>query len=223
MRVSLHDGQRRHGRQCDDALPASDPALGRKSRHHPPSGGPRLARDRYVEKRPKILVVFFSRTGTTRGVAEGIARATGADLEELREARSRLGILGWLRSGYEGTYRRPSEPLALQHELGEYDIVFIGSPTWSRSLSSPVRGFLEKYRTALPRVALFATCAGRGADEVLTQMASLLDQPALAKLALLELDVKHGPAVQVGELVETTLRAWAKSTSSVRPESGISA
>jgi len=27
----------------------------------------------------------------------------------------------------------------------------------------------------------------------------------------------------VGELVETTLRAWAKSTSSVRPESGISA
>jgi len=63
-----------------------------------------------VEKRPKILVVFFSRTGTTRGVAEGIARATGADLEELREARSRLGILGWLRSGYEGTYRRPASP-----------------------------------------------------------------------------------------------------------------
>ena len=172
-----------------------------------------------MEKRPRILVVFFSRTGSTRSVAEGIARATGADLEELREARSRLGILGWLRSGYEGTYRRSSEPLPLQRQLGGYDIVFVGSPTWSRSLSSPVRGFLEKYRTTLPRVALFATCAGRGADDVLTQMAALLDQPALAKLALLELDVKHGPAVQVGELVESTLRAWAESAGSARPRS----
>jgi hypothetical protein len=65
--------------------------------------------------------VFFSRTGTTRLLAEAIARATHRDLEELRERRSRRGVIGWLRSGYEGTYHKAAEPLPLRHDLSAYD------------------------------------------------------------------------------------------------------
>jgi len=162
-------------------------------------------------RQPKLLVAFFSRTGTTRRLAEHIARATGADLEELREAKSRRGIWGWLRSGYEGTYRRSAEVLPLGHNLRDYDLVFVGSPTWNRALASPVRGFLEQYASELSNVALFATCQGRGASDVLEQMSELLKKPPLATLAMIEMDVKHGPAVQVGELSEAALRAWEKS------------
>ncbi|HYJ11929.1 MAG TPA: hypothetical protein VEX18_23050, partial [Polyangiaceae bacterium] len=73
---------------------------------------------------PKVLVVYFSRTGSTRKVAEGIAHAADADLEELRESRSRRGLLGWLRSGYEGTYRLSSRPLPPLREPSNYQIVF---------------------------------------------------------------------------------------------------
>ena len=165
-----------------------------------------------MEKQAKVLVVFFSRTGTTREVAQAIARASGADCEELRETRSRRGVLGWLRSGYEGTYRRSCEPLPLEHDVRAYDIVFVGSPTWNRALSSPVRGFLAKHRAALPHVALFATCQAHGAEDVLEQMSSLLDEAPLAKLALRDLEVKRSPAVQVGELVEAALEAWEART-----------
>ena len=48
-----------------------------------------------------VLVVYFSRTGHTRVLAEGIARALGADLEEIRDRTDRTGLLGWLRSGAE--------------------------------------------------------------------------------------------------------------------------
>ncbi len=172
-------------------------------------GGPTLAATRAVEQSssPKVLVVYFSRTGTTRAVAEAIARATGADLEELREPRSRLGLWGWLRSGYEGTYRRAAVPLPLVHQPRNYDLVFVGSPTWNHALSSPVRGFLESYGKALTRVALFATCAGQGADAVLRDMAALLGGAPLAQLAMIESDVRRGPAVEVGELVERALLA----------------
>jgi flavodoxin len=165
-----------------------------------------------VEKprQPKLLIVFFSRTGTTRRLAEHIARATGADVEELKESRSRGGILGWLRSGYEGTYRRSAQILPLRRRLSDYDLVFIGSPTWNRALASPVRGFLEQYSSALPSAALFATCQGRGASDVIEQMAALLKEPPLATLAMLESDVQSGPAVQVGELSEAALVAWEK-------------
>jgi hypothetical protein len=164
-------------------------------------------------RQPKVLVAFFSRTGTTRRLAEHIARAIGAELEELKETRSRLGLWGWVRSGYEGTYRRPATVLPLHCNLGDYDIVFIGSPTWNRALASPVRGFLEQYASELSHVdvALFATCQGQGASDVLEQMSALLKQPPLAALAMLESDVRSGPAVQVGELSEAALRAWETS------------
>jgi hypothetical protein len=100
----------------------------------------------------------------------------------------------------------------LRRSLSDYDLVFIGSPTWNRSLASPVRGFLEQYSSALPSVALFATCQGRGASDVIAQMAALLKVPPLATLAMLESDVQRGPAVQVGELSETALIAWEKKS-----------
>jgi multimeric flavodoxin WrbA len=165
--------------------------------------------------RPKVLIVFFSRTGTTRLLAEAIARATQGDLEELRERRSRRGVIGWLRSGYEGTCHKAAEPLPLRHDLSAYDLVFIGSPTWNQALSSPVRGFMQRNRLQLGSVALFATCAGRGSDAVLTQMMELLQEAPLATLGMLENDVRHGPAVWVGELVEAALVAWGRKQASL--------
>ena len=155
--------------------------------------------------RPKALVVYFSRSGTTRLLAEGIARAMHADVEELKEQRSRRGLLGWLRSGYEGTYALSSETLPIEHDLSAYDLIFIGSPTWNKGLSSPVRGFLKQHHSDLPRVALFATCQGNGAANVIEQMSQLLPEPPLATLAMLERHVKRHYAGQVGELVEAAL------------------
>ena len=159
----------------------------------------------------KILIVYFSRTGTTRKVAEALARAANADLEELQEARSRHGFWGYLRSGFEATSRRASsELLPLKHDPQRYDIVMIGSPTWSASLSSPVRAYLERERANLPDTGLFVTCRGREAEAVLAQMSALLAKPPLAKLTLREVDVKWSPAAQVGEFLEKALVAWEK-------------
>jgi len=165
---------------------------------------------------PKVLVVFFSRSGTTRRLAEHIARATHADVEEIREPRSRRGILGWLRSGYEGTYRRSAKILPLRRNPQDYDLVYVGSPTWNGSLASPVRGFLEHHADVLGSVALFATCAGRGATDVIAQMTEVLKHAPLATLAMLERDVSHSPSVQVGELVEATLEAWEGAAGGAR-------
>ena len=161
-----------------------------------------------TEREPRILVVFFSRTGVTKNLAEAIARAEHGDLEELREARSRRGFFGWLRSGYDGTYRRAAETLPLQHDLTRYDLVFVGSPTWNESLSSPVRGFLRLHASELKEAAIFATCGGHGADEVLEQMARLLRRAPLARLPLQERDARLNPAVWAAEFAETAIGAW---------------
>lgn len=158
-----------------------------------------------------MLVVFFSRSGTTRKVAHALAHAAAADLEELRESRSRGGFWGYFRSGFEATYRRSSSDLLpAARDPRNYDIVFIGGPTWSASAASPVRAYLEQHRTSLPDTGLFVTCRGPRADAALAQMAALLTKPPLAQLALPEPDVKRSPAILVGEFLETALVAWEK-------------
>ncbi len=210
----------RRKRCCASQAPTQDLRSELDSAHQVArSPGPVFATNLDMEAlaSPKILVLYFSRTGTTRMLAEAIAHATGADIEGLREHRSRRGIWGWLRSGYEGTYKRATEPLPLSLEPRHYDLVFIGSPTWNDALCSPVRGFLQRHGKSLPNVALFATCADRGADIVLKEMATLLASPPKAQLAVREYEVKRSAAVQVGELVEQALSAWEKQESTRPP------
>lgn len=52
---------------------------------------------------PRILVVYYSRSGTTRKLAQAISQELHCDLEEITETRSRNGLVGYLRS--IGSYR----------------------------------------------------------------------------------------------------------------------
>ena len=53
-----------------------------------------------------ILCIYYSRTGSTRGAMEKIARTLGAELVELRDGVNRSGARGWLRCGMDAM-RRP--------------------------------------------------------------------------------------------------------------------
>ena len=57
----------------------------------------------------KALVVYYSRTGNTKHVAEMIAGALKADLEELVDKRGREGFLGYLRSGRDAIRDKTTE------------------------------------------------------------------------------------------------------------------
>ncbi|GAB2874812.1 hypothetical protein GCM10027277_50050 [Pseudoduganella ginsengisoli] len=52
------------------------------------------------------LVVYYSRSGVTEKIAQEIASRCGADMDAIREERSRAGPLGFLRSAYECVRRK---------------------------------------------------------------------------------------------------------------------
>ena len=49
----------------------------------------------------KALVVYYSRTGMTKIVAETIRAILQCDVEELQDTKERRGVLGYMRSGRE--------------------------------------------------------------------------------------------------------------------------
>lgn len=140
----------------------------------------------------RALVVYYSRTGHTRAVAEALAAALTADLEELRNPTDREGVFGYLRSGTEALLAASTELASPKHDPGAYDLVVVGGPVWAMSVSSPVRTYLWLERERLARVAFFATYGGMGADHAFDQMALVAGRFPLGKLALREADLEAG-------------------------------
>jgi hypothetical protein len=137
-------------------------------------------------------IVYYSRTGTTRLVAEQLAQHLSADLAPIEDPRSRHGVLGFLRSMIEAVLKQEAAIIAPDVILHRYRTVVIATPVWASSVPSPVRTWLKRLGPALPEVALVCTYGGSGAEAVLKELARLTGKVPLAELALREADVRAG-------------------------------
>ena len=100
----------------------------------------------------KVLVVVFSATGTTRGVAEKIAAIENADLYEIKAAQAYTSAdLDWHDSSSRSTLEqndknaRPeigSESISLEG----YEKIYIGFPIWWGEEPRILDTFVESYR-----------------------------------------------------------------------------
>lgn len=132
----------------------------------------------------RTLVVYYSRTGTTHEAAEAIKNELGCEIERIAEKRSRRGILGYLRSGFEAALRRRTALHEMTHHAGDYDLVIVGTPVWNASVSAPVRTYLHENRDRIRNVAFFCTYGGSGSERALRQMEKVCGRRPIGKLAV---------------------------------------
>jgi hypothetical protein len=168
------------------------------------------------QRRPRVLIVYYSRSGATESVARGLARASDAELEALVATTNRRGVAGYALSSFEAFSGREGRIQTPRHNPGDYEIVLVGTPTWSASVSSPIRTYLNRYAVLLPAVGFFVTCGARGSERVLEQMQRISGKKPLAKLALCERDLERHASVYLGEFWEKTLSAW-ETQSAIKP------
>jgi len=140
----------------------------------------------------KVLVVYYSRSGNTKKVAQAISNAFKCDIEEINDTANRKGIIGWLFAGRDGMKKNLTKIKDVLKDLGSYDTVIIGGPIWSWSLSAPVRTFLMQYKDQLKNVAFFCTEGGAGAENAFRSMEEITEKRPVAKLVVKELEVKTG-------------------------------
>jgi len=112
----------------------------------------------------KILIVYLSRTNNTKTIAEIIHRNVGGTLVALQ-----------LEKPYPEDYRATVEQVVRENETGylpplktkidsiqNYDVVFVGFPTWGMKLPPPVKSFLHQYDLKGKTVIPFNTNDGYG-------------------------------------------------------------
>ena len=117
-------------------------------------------------KAPKILVLYYSQTSTTRAVAEEIGSRLGADIEAIVPAVPYDGdyqatISRGIKEREEGTFPE-IQPLAAN--LDSYDCIFLGYPIWFGTYAPPIAGLLEAVNLDGKKIVPFCTFGSGGLD-----------------------------------------------------------
>jgi len=112
----------------------------------------------------KVLIVYLSRTNNTKAIAEMIHNKVGGTLVALE-----------LENPYPQNYRQIVDQVANENATGflpplktkianiqNYDVVFIGFPTWGMQLPPPIKSFLKQYNLSGKTIVPFNTNAGYG-------------------------------------------------------------
>ena len=116
----------------------------------------------------KLLVAYFSASGTTAGVAKNLAQAAGADLYEIKpEVPYTKADLNWMdkksRSSVEMNDKSSRPALADQDaNIIDYDTILLGFPIWWYVAPTIISSFLESYDFSGKKIVLFATSGGSG-------------------------------------------------------------
>lgn len=123
----------------------------------------------------KVLIAYYSRTGSTREVAKQIQQSVGGDLFELRTTHS-----------YPKEYRATTHQAKKEQEADfrpqltaevnnadSYDFVFVGYPNWWGTLPMAFFSFLERYRFAGKTIIPFCTHEGSGLGRSVGDIKSL--------------------------------------------------
>jgi len=144
----------------------------------------------------KILVVYFSRTGNTKKIAESIAEELSCDIEEIVDTKNRSGALGFMRSGKDAMRKSLTKIKDVKCDLSAYDLAIIGTPVWAGRLSTPIRTFIHQYTDQLRRLAFFATHSGDDAQNAFTDMEEISGKKPICILSLTAKEVKKENYIQ---------------------------
>jgi flavodoxin len=131
-----------------------------------------------------ILIVFYSRTGTTKKIAEAISNTLQCNLEEIFDTKNREGTLGYLISGRDSMLKNLTMLKEIKNDPSLYDLIIIGTPIWFYNVSTPIRTYLIENKEKFKKVAFFCTEGSSGGDRAMKEMAKLCGQEPIGTLEL---------------------------------------
>ena len=123
----------------------------------------------------KVLVAFYSYSGTTKDVAKDINRAIGGELFEIKTANA-------YPQDYNDVVKQAKQELSagfkpeLEYKVAnidDYDLVILGSPNWWSTIAPPVMTFLAGADFSKKTIAPFITHGGGGLNRTVRDIKKL--------------------------------------------------
>lgn len=138
----------------------------------------------------KILIAYYSRTGTTKKLALEMSKCVeNCEIEEIVDMKNRAGSSGYLASGSDAVLRKLANIKEVRFDPRDFDLVIIGTPVWVMTVSSPVRTYLSIFKNSFKRVAFFCTMGSMGDDAAFRDMEKISGKKPLAVFSVKSIDM----------------------------------
>ncbi len=154
----------------------------------------------------KVLVAYFSASGTTAKLADKLASAIGADLHEIIPKQPYTSAdLDWTnkksRSSVEMSNKafRPEVANTVEN-MEQYDIIFLAFPIWWYVAPTIINSFLEQYHFSGKTIVPIATSGGSGMGKTNSELA----------VSCAGAELKDGKVFRVNASTDE-LRSWAEA------------
>lgn len=167
-------------------------------------------------KDKNVLLVYLSRTNNTKFMAESIHKRVGGTILPLE-----------LMTPYPEDYKAIVDQVAKENESGflpelkkkvniaDYDVIFVGFPTWGMRLPPPIKSFLHAYDFRGKTIIPFNSNAGYGIGSSFDQLKALVPNSLVLKGYSTKAGVERDGILNVMEgekakQVEAELNNWLK-------------
>lgn len=154
----------------------------------------------------KALIVYYSWSGNTRGVAQEIQKQTNADIFEIELVTPYSTDYNTvLMQAQEAQHNQDRPEIKGKIDnIGQYDTIILGYPNWWASIPMPIATFLEQYDLSGKTILPFCSHGGGRFGQSLT---------AIAKLAP-DSNIGEGLSVHYsgGDTLSDDVAAWLQAT-----------
>ncbi len=116
----------------------------------------------------KTIVVYVTRSGNAKKLAEMLALLAGTTAVQIVDLVNRKGFFGYMRAGFHASTKKATpirDPLV---DLSSADTVVMVQPIWASGVVPPLRTWLRSHESELrdKRLGLFTVCKGSDASAV---------------------------------------------------------
>lgn len=102
-------------------------------------------------------VVYFTRSGTSKRVAEKIAKKLSCETIQISDDKNWKGIIGFIKGGYYASKNKDVD-IKTSKEIETFDELIVVSPLWAGGVAPAIKVFLKS--TAIDKVNLVITSSG---------------------------------------------------------------
>lgn len=112
----------------------------------------------------ETLIIFYSRTGTTKKIAEEISNYLNSDIEEIIDKKNRTWIIWFLWAGKDAALKKIVEIWETKFDPTNYKNIIIWTPVRDFTMAAAIRTYLTQNCKSLPKNIHFFCTQGSSWD-----------------------------------------------------------
>ncbi|MBN2794938.1 MAG: hypothetical protein JXR88_06000 [Clostridia bacterium] len=121
----------------------------------------------------KTNIIYFSRTGKTKHVAQKLAHSIDSEIFELKDNKNWSGFFGYMKGGFYASKDKGVE-VSFDQQALDCEQLIIMSPLWAGGPSPSIRTFIRT--TKHPNITLVLTNDGSDVHKAFERSKTLLPE-----------------------------------------------